>query len=243
MSGMKIGGGANGALGGGLDNIGSKFTDVGKKVDGDSNNSGKTNSGNGSSGALNFGSSALGKIIDHGVQFGSQGGNKPSQVSDASSGSEGGQGVGGENSTMNSITQLLNAIVQLLKGQQGGEEGSKTGTDAGNGSGTGSGGTQEAGSGDILTQLMDMIKKMLGQQSSDGSEGSSDAASQSGSGSSSPAAAQSSNGSQEAGQDGSGMAGKLGSALQMLGLGALLSALQNGGGTGAQGGSEGTSTK
>ncbi|WLS77837.1 hypothetical protein Q3V30_15370 [Erwinia pyri] len=277
MSGMKIGGGANGALGGGLEGIGSKFTDVAKKFDGESSPAGK----NGSNGALNFGSSALSKIADHGIEFGNQGGSPLSLKEKSSSGSEGGQGVSGEqNSTLNSITQLLNAIVQLLK-SKGGEEGGKTGTDAASGSGNSN--TQEAsGNGDMLTQLMEMIKKMLGQtdgtdkgdaaakengsengsgtsgsegtagsgdimtqimdmikkllgQSAEGSDSASGSGTGSGSGSGTPAA-QSSSGEGQNGQD--GLVGKLGSALQMLGLGAILSAIQGSGGAGAQGGSE-----
>lgn len=205
---MKIGGGLNGTSGsgqtGGGDNLISELT---------SRATGQNGSGSGSLGnILNFGTSALNGSGGQGVQFGSK-----EALTQTSEGGNS-QSTGNEST----ITQLLNAILELLKGSEANNEKS------GSGSGNGSSGSQEAsGSGDIMTQLMEMIKKMLG-QSSEGAN----ATGQNGS-SSSP---ESGNGSQDQTQDSNGLAAKLGGALQMLGLGAILSALS--GGAGAQGGGE-----
>lgn len=204
---MKIGGGLNGTSGSGQAGGGDNFiSELASKTGGQNGSGGLGN-------ILNFGTSTLSGNGGQGVQFGSK--EALAQTS------EGGNSQSADNES--TITQLLNAILELLKGSE-----ANSGKN-GSGSGNGSSGTQDAsGSGDIMTQLMEMIKKMLG-QSSEGANGSG----QSGSSSSSP---QNGNGSQDQTQDSSGLAAKLGGALQMLGLGAILSALS--GGTGAQGGGE-----
>ncbi|RRZ93729.1 hypothetical protein [Erwinia sp. 198] len=213
---MKIGGGVNGAIGGG-------------KTGGDAGLqlplSNKQNNGQGSPGLgniLNFATSALNSGGGQGVQFGS----KEALARNGSNGSS--QSTGNESS----ITQLLNAILELLKGGEANSDKTGSGSSGAGSSGAGNGtsGAQEtAGSGDIMTQLMEMIKKMLGQPS----EGA-NASGQGGSGGSG-GATQGGKGAEDE-QGSSGLAAKLGGALQMLGLGAILSALS--GGTGAQGGGE-----
>ncbi|MBV4368613.1 hypothetical protein [Erwinia phyllosphaerae] len=200
---MKIGGGLSGAFGGGAaGGAEDAGTGAAKLLSGESN--AKT-AGN----VLNFGSSSSNGT---GVEFGSK---------DALTETSNGQSTSSESS----ITQLLNAIMELLKNS--GANSDKSGS--GSGTGNGSSGTQDAsGSSDIMTQLMDMIKKMLGQSS----EGTSSADQ----GNTSSSSGQSGNGSQEQSQDSSGLAGKLGGALQMLGLGAILSAIS--GGSGSQGSGE-----
>lgn len=172
-----------------------------------------------------------------GVNFGTQGGNGTanSALAIPLKNSQSGQEVSEDQDSTNAITQLLNAIIQLLQGQGKTDDSGKTASEASDGSNASANGptaTQnEQGSSDMLTQLMDMIKKLLG-QSSEGS----DSAGQSANGGSAaaPASAQSSNGTQDSGSESNGIAGKLGAALQMLGLGAILSALQ-GSGASAQG--------
>jgi len=209
---MKIGGGLNGASGGGKTGEMDLTTNlVGK---GKQNGPEAGNLGN----VLSFGTSALNGSGGQGVQFGDS----------KALAQTGESGKSQSGSSENTITQLLNAILELLKGSEANKE--KNGS--GSGTGNGSSGTQDAsGSGDIMTQLMEMIKKMLG-QSSEGSN----ASGQNGSPSSSQSgSSQSGNGSDQT-QDSSGLAAKLGGALQMLGMGAILSALS--GGAGAQGGGE-----
>ncbi|WP_034913266.1 MULTISPECIES: hypothetical protein [Erwinia] len=276
MGGMKIGGGNGGMFSGktGGDMPGPDVSGKGRQDIGPNGARNNGSQGGGSIGgkALDYGSNMLSQTTgkSDGLSFGTQPGSNLFSAK-SSKGSEGSQGADGQadNNVMSNITQLLNAIVQLLKGQsQGGEkagngesnaptEGSKTegsnGTQGsgdimtqlmemikkmlgqeGEGSKTGeatseqqpsSESTQNASGGDTLTQLMDMIKKLLG-QSTEGGE----STGKSGGEGSTPAAAQNTNDNQEG-----GVTGKLGTALQMLGLGTLLSALQGGAG-GAQGG-------
>ncbi|MFU9136270.1 hypothetical protein [Erwinia tasmaniensis] len=172
-----------------------------------------------------------------GVNFGAQGssGTANSALAVPLKNSQSGPQVSGDQDSTNAITQLLNALIQLLQGQGKTGDSGKSASEASDGSNASANGptaTQnEQGSSDMLTQLMDMIKKMLG-QSSEGS----DSAGQSANGDSAaaPASAQSSNGTEDSGSESNGIAGKLGAALQMLGLGAILSALQ-GSGASAQG--------
>lgn len=95
---------------------------------------------------LNFASTSLGNIGAPGVQFGNLSGNKTSQALKGRRANEfavaNGEKVNQFN-IINGITQLLDAIVQLLKGQRV-EKGNKTGTDDGNAGGSGSNAALEA---------------------------------------------------------------------------------------------------
>lgn len=288
---MKIGGGLGGALGGGksggADMPGPDLSGKGRQdigPNGARNNGSDSNGGGIMGNALNFGSSALSKVTSpsDSVQFGNQ--NKTSGSDMLSNKSQSGEGASGsQNSVLNSLTQLLSAIVQLLKGQsaEGSEKGGKEGANAsGNGNATqdasgkgdmmtqlmemikkmlgisddgkstgdaatkqsaggngSAGGAQDASGGDMMTQLMEMIKKMLG--ISDGGKSTGQSA-EGGTGAGGANASPSQGTAKEGTQESGGLAGKLGSALQMLGLGAILSALQGGGAASAQGGSEGS---